>query len=424
MENDFLKQIDSLFNNNRELIEKLAEEKRLLESLFLDNRIPEELKKDLLSPYKELSEVIDKRADIYKSLKQAKEIPNLVGVLYNEAHQEYLNSMLKVLQDLSIRRSINILCFTLSKINLEEKLAEGLLITDSSITQRIVTIPDCTFNIGYYSKLESINKIKQMYMNPSSKIVNPFNIFNQAVVFDILSSVQTIKEYMLPVSTFSPSILPEYLSNSDTVFLLPERGIYNNPAVKIEKNPQNKKKNCSIESGGNHQYCSEKNLYQHVKKMITNKKYVAVQGKKMLLFNGNTLEARVYVQKGITGKWSVTAMIAKNEIFLKDPIYKDTADDLERTLLEIIPDKVEVIMKKIEYLSLNICSYMDFYFLNLGSCSADFTIDESGSPFIIGFGGFDQKDFLFNLNEEHLWDKYIANSIDYLLYLKHTDTGG
>jgi hypothetical protein len=155
--------------------------------------------------------------------------------------------------------------------------------------------------------------------------------------------------------------------------------------------------------------------------MITNKRYVAVQGKKTLLWNGAPLEARVYVQKGISGIWGVTEMIAKNEIFLKNSIYKDTVDELERTLLNVIPNRVGAIMEKLEILSLNICTYMDYYLLNLGSCTVDFIIDEEGTPFIIGFGGWDQKNYLFKLNGKHLWDKYIANSVEYLLYLKHIE---
>lgn len=419
MKMDFIKDVGSLFENNKELIDKLSEEKKLLESLFLDNRIPDELKKEFLAPYNALVEVIEKRVVIFKTLKKTKEISNIIGILYNEVQQKYLSSILKNLQELSEKKNVTIICFTLANVNLDEGLVEGLVVNNSSINHHIVSLPKFTYNIGYYSKAENIYKVKQMYKVSSSIVINSVNIFNQAVVFDILSSVQAIKECILPVSTLSPSIISEYLSNSNTVFLLPERGAYNNAvAVRIEKNLQNKRNNCSIDIGGNRKYCSEKNLYLNIKKMIANKRYVAVQGKKTLLWNDAPLEARVYVQKEITGRWSITGMIAKNEIFLKDSIYKDTVDELERTLLNIIPNKVDAIMQRLASLSLNICSYMDYYFLTLGSCIVDFIIDLEGAPFIIGFGGWDQKDYLYKLNGNHLWDKYIANSVDYLLYLK------
>lgn len=421
MEKNFYKEIDSLFDNNKALIDKLAEEKKLLENLFLDNRIPEEFKRDLLTPYNNLGEVIDKRVDMYRSLKEAKEVPNLVGFLYNKVQQKYMSSILKNLQELSERRSISIICFTVGNVNLEEGLVEGLLVDASSITQRIVSIPECIFNIGYYSKSKNANKVKQMYMLYGSIVVNPMNIFNQTVVFDVLSSVPAIKDSILPVSTLSPSIISEYLSKSNTVFLLPERGRYNNAAVRIEKVSENKSNNCMIETGGIRRYCDEENLYLCVKKMISKKSYVAVQGTKTILWNGAPLEARVYIQKGITGKWNVTEMIAKNEIFFKDSNYKDTVDELENVLLYIIPNKVEDIKQKLENYALNICSYLDYYFLHLGSCVLDFIIDENGMPFLIAFGGWDKKDYLFKLNGKGIWDKYLSNSIDYLLYLKHAE---
>ena len=155
--------------------------------------------------------------------------------------------------------------------------------------------------------------------------------------------------------------------------------------------------------------------------MIGNQTYVAVQGGKTRLWNGAPLEARVYVQKGITGKWSVTKMISKNEIFLKDSIYKNTVDELEKTLLNIIPDKIEAVIQSLEAHSLNICSYLDYYFSHLGNCMVDFIIDGEGKTFFIGFGGWDKKNYLFKLNSNHIGDKYIANSIDYLIYLKNTE---
>lgn len=420
---DFFKEVDSLFNNNKELIDKLAEEKRLLENLFLDNRIPKEFKRDLLTPYNTLTKMVEKRVDIDKSLKQAKKISNLIGILYNETQYTYLSSILKNLQELCNRRKISVICFTLGDVNLDEGLVKGLVVDTSFITDKIVSIPECAFNIGRYSKAENIDKIKKMNMLYSSTVINPINIFNQAVIFDILSSVQAIKESILPVSMLSPTIILDYLSNSNTVFLLPERHVYNTPAFKIEKNLQNKRNNCIIETGGSCEYCGEKNLYMYVKKMIANKRYVALQGKKTLLWNGAPLEARVYVQKGLTGKWGITEMIAKNEIFFNDSIYKDTVDELDRTLINIIPDSAKAIMQRLSSISLNTCSYMDYYLSNLGSCSIDFIIDAEGNPFIIGFDGWDYKNYLFKLNGKHSWDKYIANCVDYLLYLKHTGGG-
>lgn len=421
MDADYLKKIDALFGSNKQLINKLAEEKRLLDSLFLDNRIPEEFKTDLLEPYNTLTEVIDKRMNIYRFLKESKEVPNLVGLLYNESQQNYLNSILKNLQELSESKNINIICFNLKNVNIQDGLVEGQLVVGSSITHCIVSIPKCTINIGHYSKSENINKIKQMHIMHDSIVVNPVNIFNQAVIFDVLSAMPDIKDCIPPVSTLSPSILSEYLLNSNMVFLLPERGHHSNVAIRIEKHSQNGKDNCSIKTGSSRQYCSENDLYAYIKKMIGNKKYVAVQGKETLLWNDAPLEARVYVQKGIRGKWRVTEMISKNEIFYKDSIYKDTVDELEKTLLKVIPNKTGDIMQNLESYSLNICSYLDYYFLHLGNCTVDFIIDSEGNAFFIGFGGWDKKNYLFKLNGNYAWDKYITKSIDYLIYLKNAE---
>lgn len=421
MEEDFLKEVDTLFDKNKELIDKLLEEKRLLESMFLDNRIPEKLKKSVLKPYNALTEVIDKRVDIYKTLRQVKEVSDMVGLLYNQTKKNYMGSVMKNLQGLSEKRGIKIVCFTIDDVNLEEGLVEGEVVEPSSITKRTVSIPKYILNIGCYLNPKNVNIIRQLQMINGSEVVNPVNIFNQAVVFDILSSLSGISKYILPVSTLSPSTISEYLADTNTLFLLPERGGHNNAAIRIQKKVKDRSNVYRIGISGSWQYCDEENLYLYIRKVIANKKYIVLKGRNTILWNGAPLEARVYVQKGFTGKWDVTQMIAKNEMFFSGSIYEDTVDDLDRVLSNIIADKIEDIQRKLENLALNICSYLEFYFAGLGSSTVDFIIDEEGIPFLIGFSGWDQKDYLFKINGKDTWDKYITNSMDYLLYLEHNN---
>jgi hypothetical protein len=146
-----------------------------------------------------------------------------------------------------------------------------------------------------------------------------------------------------------------------------------------------------------------------------------MKGEKALSWNDSPLEARVYVQKGATGTWGITGMIAKNEIFLDNSIYKDTADSLQKVLLNIEPEIIEAIEENLSNYSINICVYMDYYISKLGSCILDFILDERGMPYLIHFGGVEQKEYMLKLGGKDVLIRYLTNLIDYLLYLKNKD---
>ncbi len=418
MNRGFLKEIRDLFLINKKMLHCLLREKKLFENLFLDNSIPEDTKYKLLDTYNPLMEVIDKRFLIHSSFLEINKIPDLLGILYNKTQEDYLNLFSKNLQNLSNKRNIHMICFTLENVNLEKDLVEGLLIEKTSMRYQSVTMPKFILNIGTYSKFSKKTKINQLMKMQGYLLINPINNLNQAVLFDILSSLPAIKNCILPFSTLSFLIISEYLSNSNRIFLLPEIRGLNPSAIQIEKKSLKSNSKYSIKTREKHQYCNKDKLYFHVQKLIRNKRYLVVQGKDLLFWNGVPLEARVYIQKGIAGKWSITKMIGKNEIFLKDSLVYDTVDELETLLVKIIPEKVDCIIKNLANLSLNICTFLDYYIPNFGNFMLDFIFDEEGSPFILHVGGWDSKNYLLRLNGKNLWDQYIRNAIDYLLFLQ------
>jgi hypothetical protein len=415
--------IDNLFDNNKEIIDKLMEEKRLLESIFLDNRTPKQFKKELLAPYNALSEMVSNRLDVNRVIMKSKEKLNIVGILYNENQQRYISSVIRNLQNVADRKKVSILLFTIDNVDLNNGLVTGTLISDSIVKEITIAIPQFIYNTGYYTKPSNRNKIKQLCMTYGSIVVNPINTFNQAVVFDILSSLPNSKDFILPFSRLTPSVLEEYLNFSNSIFLVPESGLIRSAAIRIEKSRNPEENHIIVYVGKNRHYFNGDNCFQDIKKMLGNKEYMVIQGRRSLMWNDSPLEGRVYIQKDISGKWNVTDIIAKNEIFFKDSMFKDTTDDLRKALLDSCPDEDEV-EETIEHLanySKNTCVYLDYYFSQLGSCTLDFIIDKRGMPYLIHFGGWDQKDYLFRLNDNNSWGKYISNSIDYLIFLKSED---
>ena len=141
-----------------------------------------------------------------------------------------------------------------------------------------------------------------------------------------------------------------------------------------------------------------------------------ILGLHTLMWNNLPLEARVYVQKGITGNWSVTAMIGKHELFSTGSLYNQTSQNLGRILLDLCPNQLNKITKQLTNHSLNICSYLDHYIPDLGCCTLDYVLEQNGKPSLIYLGGWEQNDYLYTV-DKNLWLKYHENALDYLQYL-------
>lgn len=422
MKNDYFDEIDFLYENNRNLMGLLENEKRILEKIFLDNRVPEQFKKDLIQPYGALEEIIDKRSRRDHFLVNSKEMPGCIGILYNLRQQKHMISILKDIQDIAVRRNIRILFFTIDNIDLQERSVTGTMISDHIEYACKTAIPKYIYNTGTQLKLKNKDKIKQLHMVYNVTVINPVNLFNQSVVFDILSSLSSSREFIYPSALFSPSVINDYLkdADSDSLLLIPEDYRSNESSARIEKVPYGSHNSCIIYIGGSKQTCDEEELFPAINKMLNGGKYIMMRGKKTLNWNNAPLEARIFMQKDITGEWNVTAMMAKSERFSADNTYAEPADGLEKVLLEIAPDDIETTEDLLSKYSRNICVYLDFYFPFLGSCTLDYIFAENHRPYLIGVCGVDQKNDLYRSDGKNSWNKYMNNAIDYLLYLKET----
>jgi hypothetical protein len=412
-----IKDVDTLFENNKEIIERLMVEKKQLENVFLDNGIPEKYKTELLNTYNTLAVIIEKRNEMDKQLYKSNEIQNFVGILYNKSQQKYMKKMVKNLENIGNSRNVRIICFTIDNLDMENNsVCDAEVIGATEL--EAYTIPKYIYNIGYHTKTENVKKIKQLHTIYDVTVINPKNMFSQSVIFDILSSLSNSKSYLLPFSNLSQETVVEYLNKSDVIYLIPERGLIKSSAIKIEKDSFNKEGKIQVEVGNSKTDCSKQELFKRIKEIIKGGRYFILESKSMLGWNGTPLEVRVYVQKGIAGRWSVTHMLAKNELFSNDSMYKDTVENFETVLKKRWPSYIESITEKLTNYSVNTSVYLQYYLANLGSCYLDFIIDDKGAPYLFNFGGWEQTDFLLKLNNQNPWLKYLSNCIDYMVFLK------
>lgn len=337
------------------------------------------------------------------------------GFLYDAKKQQHVfQRMIDQFKQLSEEYNVKILLFTLENLNIEEQIIYGTIITGNEIRQEHVTLPPLIYNFALHYTANKIEIMRNLRKIESITVINPINQFIQGIIYEMLTSLRDSQQFLLPSAPFKDSILTDYLNKKyQTLFLLPEK-TFHLPKAVIIKNF--KKSNYMIYIGQNRQICEKDDLLEYIKKMINNKKYVLMKGIECLQWGEGPLEARIYLQKGSDGEWSITTMTAKRGLFSRDTFYDTKINNIFNGLTS---DQNKEIEQRLADVSLRIGKFLDFHIPLLGSCTIDYIFDKNYCPYLVYVGGFEQNQDLFLSMDLAEQLNLLNKAFCYLLFLKN-----
>ena len=133
----------------------------------------------------------------------------------------------------------------------------------------------------------------------------------------------------------------------------------------------------------------------------------------MLLSNGIPLQVRVYAQKNESGIWTIAGSAAKTEIFSFGSIFSDTYEELDSALCRLNPLFADESCKRVYDIAINLCSYLEYYLVGIGSLTFDFIVDKAGYPFVLQVSGFEQ-----SFHSDAISDACYNNAIKYMTFIE------
>jgi len=409
-----------LSTNSSQINTSLVYEKDILEELFQNANITNSLKEQLEDLQKCSDEVKIVRRDVHKSIlnierQYSHETNADIGIIYSFKQRNLLFKMLKIFSTISKEHKINIICFRIGDVNIENDCVKGIFISNNDVKDTISKLPPLMYNIGHYTLQSNMKKIKHLRASQKINLINPINRFNQYVIFDIILALYKEKTVLLDYVIFTEANLYSFLEKYNSVYLFFEKTNDKRKAIIIQR----KEKGYDVYIGVNKIFIKN-GLYEYILKAVQNKKTFIMKAPNTININNIPLETRVYVQKGKYGYWEVTEMLAKCQWFYEDSIYKDASYSLNEVLRMLIPSKSAEIQHKLKEDALKISSYLEYYLNNIGSCVLDFIITQEGYNYLIYCGGWEDKDFLLKLESQDSWKQYFENTISYLIYLRNS----
>ncbi|EEG78872.1 YheC/YheD family protein [Dethiobacter alkaliphilus] len=344
-----------------------------------------------------------------------------IGLIVHASRHHWFIAMKQIMQEVARKYKKRMVLFTVNDIDLDKSKIDNAVLLDGSKEEVVNSqIPPLIFNFVLHSKTSSVSKMRKLRMAKHIKVINPINKFYQNVLFDMISGITQTNDFLLPYIMLTATSLKTFSKKHDRFYVLPQRAKKKCRAIVIKKvNSNEDSEQYEIKLGNFRQVVVGEKLYKSLKKLVRDKKCMLVKDPLPVNWNYSPLEIRGYVQKNINGQWELLDLIAKKEIFAKDSIYDGSTGELAEILLEIFPDQLSNLKKKIHDAAIDASLILDFYIPNIGSCYFDFIVDLDANPYLLRVGGAEQENFLY----EHslTWHKYILNIGLYLIFLSNKD---
>lgn len=122
----------------------------------------------------------------------------MIGILCSNKREgqyaEYFHSQFLPL----INKEISIIIFEIAGVDFSNKTVLGSVINGDKIRSARVGVPNVIFNLSTQRKREETKKIRCLREIEGLRMVNEVNQFNQLMIFEILSSSETLRKYLMP----------------------------------------------------------------------------------------------------------------------------------------------------------------------------------------------------------------------------------
>jgi glutathione synthase/RimK-type ligase-like ATP-grasp enzyme len=344
----------------------------------------------------------------YHSSSETIQIGPLIGVLVSRINRNtpykpfgVNTSFCRELSDACKLEDSVVFFFTQEDVQKQSDSIKGWIYRNKWVTRRF-PIPKVIYNRITSRKLEGRASFQQFIKYAKSRHnVVFFNekYLNKIEVFHALKKEPELHTY-LPESHLlrNVQVLKSMCSKYDVVFLKPTNGSLGNGIIRIHRNA-NQTYTChfnQINGIRTQTYMSVEKLFSALSSKVRKSRFQIQRGLKLLTVGGRPIDFRAVVQRGETGQWSITSIVARiagNEQFVSNVARGGTITTVKAALARTGATAAAGGLSKLRRAALQIAkgieSRMTGHFAELG---IDLAIDSRGQVWLIEVNSKPSKD--------------------------------
>jgi len=200
----------------------------------------------------------------------------------------------------------DILVYTPLDINFKAEKIDGYFFNEGNWEKSAQPFPSITYDIGYYSESNLIQKMKKVKEHPRLPLVG-YSIGNKWTIQRHLALSKHLRPYLLPtIIVKNPSTIISMVQKHSSIMIKPLNGKGGKGIVRLTKMPAGY---THIEQDQpKEEYYNESEIRHIWEERLKIGKYIAQKWVDIRDKQGLVYDIRVLMQKNHTGRWQLTGM--------------------------------------------------------------------------------------------------------------------
>ncbi|HHW48364.1 MAG TPA: hypothetical protein GXX14_07080 [Clostridiaceae bacterium] len=290
----------------------------------------------------------------------------MIGILCNRKSEKTIGRYLhNIFKNVAKEKRIPVIVFSMPNTNLLQRTVFGSLVSEEKISTVKVSLPMLIFNFAVQKRKSDIKKLRSLLEVENVTLINATNQFNQLQIMEMLLSNSKTKKFVLPFINYSREDAYTGISEKSSFILKPE----NRPS--LSRIIYSKKVDYGFELYSLYgcSSCHKFDIQDTIHSIVHKGKWLLLKTPGLITYKNKIFVVRAYMQKKPDSEW---------EIVLKTIIsHNETVNDN--------------LAKKIDTASLQIIDCINCFIPDIGICFIDFVLDMRANPYLLNFGGWDDR---------------------------------
>jgi hypothetical protein len=339
----------------------------------------------------------------------------MIGILVS--NKSFRKGILEIYQKYN-QLDLTLITFTPNDIFWGNNLLIGLCQKQGALVESMFTLPDAVYNQCYNNSLDVFKPL--IGIIGEKNFFNAINSFNKLDIYSFLTQSK-LKSHVPNTFLFKDINITEILEEYKLVYIKP---FYGNKGQKVFRTElmENGDIHISLHSLAPRYICRKTdNINKIFKKLISQDFFLVQKGILSSHTDIPSYDIRVLVQKNFQGNWVVSSIACRVAfgLYFNASVFEEIFD-IEDFIPNLFPNESEIIIQKLNAISIDAAKILETQIGLLGELSVDFMLDAERNLWIIEINGMPQKNIYDYIDGYKHLQLIYGRPLEYAYYLSNS----